>query len=143
MNGIVNYETWIPARTMQYPGVMDLLQKYQARAQAEGVDPLGYYMPPWAYAYLQVLGQAIAEAKTLDDAKLADHMHKAAFSTVVGDIRFGPEGEWTDSRMLQVQYRNITSNALDEFKDMSKQPILTPSDLKTGDLVYPYASAKG
>jgi branched-chain amino acid transport system substrate-binding protein len=45
LNGIVNYETWIPAPTMQFPGSMELLKKYQARAAAEGVDPLGYYMP--------------------------------------------------------------------------------------------------
>jgi hypothetical protein len=68
MNGIVNYETWIPATTMQYPGVMEVVQKYQARAQAEGADPLGYYMPPWAYAYLQVVEQAVNETKSLDDA---------------------------------------------------------------------------
>src|SRR3954468_11709459 len=49
LNGIVNYETWIPAATMQFPGSMELLRKYQARAAAEGVDPLGYYMPVWAY----------------------------------------------------------------------------------------------
>ena len=55
LNGIVNYETWIPAPTMQFPGSMELLKKYQARAAAEGVDPLGYYMPVWAYAYLQCL----------------------------------------------------------------------------------------
>ena len=57
LNGIVNYETWLPFEKMQFPGSMELLKKYQARAAAEGVDPLGYYMPVWAYAYLQVLGE--------------------------------------------------------------------------------------
>jgi len=57
LNGMVNYDFWLPAPTMQFPGVMDLLQKYQAKAAAEGVDPLGYYMPPYAYAYLQVLAR--------------------------------------------------------------------------------------
>jgi len=28
----------------------DLIKKYQGRAQAEGVDPLGYYMRPWVMA---------------------------------------------------------------------------------------------
>src|SRR5438445_546082 len=74
LNGIVNYETWIPAATMQFLGSMELLKKYQARAAAEGVDPLGYYMPVWAYAYLQVLGDAITATKSLDDAKLADYI---------------------------------------------------------------------
>ena len=60
LNGVVNFETWLPVKSMQFPGSMDLLKKYQDRAKAEGVDPLGYYMPVWAYAYLQVLGNAIA-----------------------------------------------------------------------------------
>src|SRR5271165_6939497 len=28
LNGVVNYETWIPAPTMQFPGSMELLKKY-------------------------------------------------------------------------------------------------------------------
>jgi len=31
------------------------LKTYQSRAPQEGVDPLGYYMAPWAYAQLQVM----------------------------------------------------------------------------------------
>src|SRR5262245_33010856 len=142
MNGIVNYETWIPARTIQYPGVMKVVEKYQARAQAEGVDPLGYYMPPWAYAYLQVVEQAVTETKSLDDGKLADYMRNATFKTVVGDIKFDKEGEWSETRMLTIQYQNIKSTDINEFKDMSKQPILAPANLKTGDNVFPYAEAK-
>src|SRR5438477_1858988 len=83
LNGIVNYETWIPASTLQFPGSMDLLKKYQARAAAEGVDPLGYYMPVWAYAYLQVLGDAIEATKSTKDDVLADYMRKTTFKTVV------------------------------------------------------------
>jgi branched-chain amino acid transport system substrate-binding protein len=142
MNGIVNYETWIPAKTIQYPGVMQVVEKYQARAQAEGVDPLGYYMPPWAYAYLQVVEQAVNETKSLDDAKLADYMRNATFKTVVGDIKFDKEGEWSETRMLTIQYQNIKSTDIGEFKDMSKQPILAPANLKTGDVIFPYAEAK-
>src|SRR5262249_31683947 len=29
LNGIVNYETWIPAPKLQFPGSMELLKKYQ------------------------------------------------------------------------------------------------------------------
>ena len=55
LNGFVNYDFWLPVPKMQFPGVEDLIKRYQARAAAEGVDPLGYYMAPWAYAQLQVL----------------------------------------------------------------------------------------
>jgi branched-chain amino acid transport system substrate-binding protein len=44
--------------------------------------------------------------------------------------------------MLQVQFQGIKGNTLDEFKDMSKQPVLTPGKLKTGNVIYPYEKAK-
>ena len=55
LNGIVNYDFWEPAKTLKFPGVDEFLKKYQARAGSEGVDPLGYYLPPFAYANMQVL----------------------------------------------------------------------------------------
>ena len=142
LNGFVNYDTWLPVKTMQYPGVLDVVAKYQARAAAEGVDPLGYYLPPWAYAYLQVLEQAVEGTKSLDDTKLADYVSKNTFKTVIGDVKFGPGGEWTEAKMPQIQYQNIKGNTLDEFKDMSKTPVLTPTSVKTGDVIYPYEKAK-
>jgi branched-chain amino acid transport system substrate-binding protein len=41
LNGFINYELWLPVQKMQFPGVADLISRYQARAPAEGVDPLG------------------------------------------------------------------------------------------------------
>jgi branched-chain amino acid transport system substrate-binding protein len=142
LNGIVNYETWIPAPSMQFPGSMDLLRKYQARAAAEGVDPLGYYMPVWAYAYLQVLGDAIEATKSLDDDQLADYIRKTTFKTVVGEVAFGDKGEWAQERMLLIQFQNIKGNSIDEFRDLSTEVILFPSRYKSGELIYPYADAR-
>ena len=48
------------------------LQVYQSRAAAEGVDPLGYYLGTWGYAYLEVLADAINGTKSIDDDKIAD-----------------------------------------------------------------------
>jgi len=142
LNGIVNYDTWIPASTLQYPGILEVVRKYQEAAAKQGADPLGYYLPPWAYAYLQVMEQAITATKSLDDNKLADYIGKTTFKTVVGDIKFGPGGEWTTSRFLQVQYHGIKGNDLAEFKDMSKITVLTPTDVATGKVIYPYEKAK-
>jgi branched-chain amino acid transport system substrate-binding protein len=137
LNGIVNFDMWLPAKTLMFTGSQDLLDKYQARAGGEGVDPLGYFIPPWAFSYLQVLGEAVQGTKSLDDGKLADYIKGNAFDTVVGRIEFGPDGEWKASRVLQVQYRDLKSNDLDEFKDMSKQIIVSPIALKTGEMIYP------
>ena len=143
LNGFVNYETWVPDKKMMYEGTEDFFKKYQARAQAAGVDPLGYYLGGWGYAYIQLLGQAVTGAKTLDDAKLADYIKKNTFNTIHGPIKFGKGGEWAEGRMLQVQYHGIKQGAgLDAWRGMDTQTVLTPADLKTGDLIYPYEKAK-
>jgi len=36
LNGIVNYDFWIPAKTMLFPGVDDFLKKYQDKATGRG-----------------------------------------------------------------------------------------------------------
>ena len=142
LNGFINYEFWLPVQKMQFPGVADLISRYQARAASEGVDPLGYYMPPWAYAQLQVLQQAVEATKALDDAELADYIRAHAFTTVVGEIKFGSKGEWAQSRVLQVQYQNIKGHEIAQFKDMSTQVVVAPSEYASGEVIYPYERAK-
>jgi len=41
---------------MMYAGTEDFFKKYQGKAASAGVDPLGYYLGGWGYAYAQVLG---------------------------------------------------------------------------------------
>jgi branched-chain amino acid transport system substrate-binding protein len=142
LNGIANYDFWIPAPTMHFAGALDFLKRYQQEAPKQGVDLLGYYIPTWAYAQLEVLGQAVAGAKTLDQNKLAEYLQTHTFKTLVGDVKFGKNGEWAEERMLQVQFQNIKSNAIDEFKDMSKTVIVTPAKYQTGKPIYPYADAR-
>jgi branched-chain amino acid transport system substrate-binding protein len=142
LNGWTNYETWVPAKNMMFEGTEEFLKKYQARAGAEGVDPLGYYLGTWGYAYIQVLGDAVQATKSIDDIKLADYIGKTTFKTIMGDVKFGAKGEWAESRMLQVQYHDIKSNTLDQFRGMDTQTVLTPQPFKTGDVIYPYEKAK-
>src|SRR5689334_20456815 len=107
LNGIVNYDFWIPAKTLQFPGVMDFLKKYQAKAAKEGVDPLGYYLAPWAYTYMQVLAEAVEGTKGLDQNKLADWLRSHTFKTVMGDVAFGEDGEMAESYSKMVQYQHL------------------------------------
>ena len=142
LNGILDYDWWIPAPTMQFPGIIEFLKKYQAKAPGEGIDPLGWYLPPFAYANLQVLGEAIEGAKTLDQAKLADYIRSHPFNTIVGDISFGKDGEWSKPRVLEVQWQNIKSNNIDEFKDTKTEAILEPEEFRTGSVIAPYSGSE-
>jgi branched-chain amino acid transport system substrate-binding protein len=142
LNGFVNYDFWLPVPKMHFAGVDDLMKTYQARAQAEGVDPLGYYMAPWAYAQLQVLQQAIEATKSLDDGKLGEYIRANTFKTAVGDVKFGPKGEWAQSRVLQVQFQNVKGNTVDQFRDVTTQVVVAPADYESGKVIYPYEKAK-
>jgi branched-chain amino acid transport system substrate-binding protein len=142
LNGWVNYDTWVPSKQMMLPSTEEFLKKYQARAGAEGVDPLGYYLGTWGYAYIQVLGDAVEATKSLKDDTLADYIRKTTFKTIMGDIKFGKNGEWEKGRMLQVQYHDIKSGELDQFRGMDNQTVLTPAEYKTGDVIYPFEKAK-
>jgi branched-chain amino acid transport system substrate-binding protein len=142
LNGWTNYDFWLPVPKMDFPGVADLMKKYQAKAAAEGVDPLGYYMAPWGYAQMQLLQQAVEATKSLDDAKLGDYLRANTFKTVVGDVKFGAQGEWAQSRVLQVQFQNVKGNDVGQFKDISTQVVVSPAEYESGKVIYPYEKAK-
>ena len=142
LNGVINYDNWVPStRLMAQAG--DFFKKYQARAAGQGVDPLGYYLGGWGYAYLQVLAQAVEGTKSIDDAKLADYFRNNAVNSIMAEgVRFGKNGEWVKDHQLQVQYHDITDAAsLETWRGMSYQTVLTPAADKTGDAIYPYANA--
>ena len=143
MNGIVLGESFVPSPKLDFPGLKDVLTRYQAKAPDLKIDPLGHSFVPFGYAAGQVLAQAVEGTKSLDHTKLADYMHKAKFSTVVGDISFGQDGEWSKSRQFFTQFRGVVSNGgMDQFRDGSRQVILWPAEYKTGDIIYPYDAAK-
>jgi branched-chain amino acid transport system substrate-binding protein len=142
LNGIVAYDVYQPEPTMNFPGIADFLKRYQARAPAAGVDPLGYYLPPYSYAEMQILAQAINAVGSLDQAKIAAYIHATKFSTIVGDVKFADNGEWEKSRVLFVQYQNIVGNDIEQFRQPGKVVILYPPEYRSGKFIYPYSDIK-
>jgi branched-chain amino acid transport system substrate-binding protein len=142
LNGFVNFAYWLPAPKLQFPGSMEFLSKYQARAKAEGVDPIGYYVAPWAYADLQILGAAVEATNSLEGAKLGPYMHATTFKTIVGDVAFGPGGEWATPRQFMIQFQNVKSNDVGQFTGTDHLVVVGPEELKSGDLIYPFQNAR-
>jgi len=142
LNGIVNYNTYVPEKTMEFPGVKDFLSRYAAKAAEAKVDPLGYYLPPFDYAIGQMLEQAITATKSLDQKKLANYLRTHEMKTIVGPIRFGKDGEWATPRVIMIQFRGIVDKNVDQFRQPGKQVILAPAAYKTGELVEPFAKAR-
>jgi branched-chain amino acid transport system substrate-binding protein len=109
LNGFVNYEYWQPAPSMMFPGVQQFLKTYQARAGEAGVDLLGHYMAPFAYAQMQVVAQAVKATGGLDDARISKYARDSTFDTVVGTVKFGANGEWAEP------YARVAAGALALF----------------------------
>jgi branched-chain amino acid transport system substrate-binding protein len=138
LNGVVNFHFYVPSEKMNFPGIAQFLSKFQAQAKDAGVDPLGFYQPPFAYAAMQVLEQAVKATGTLDDDKLAAYIHKTAFQTIVGEIKFNDLGEWAVARPIMLQFQNVQGAGLDQFKTGHKQVIVSPPQYKDGELRHPY-----
>ncbi len=142
LNGVVVQQNWVPAPTLRFPGVMEFLARYQARASAAGVDPLGIFLPPWAYARMQVLQQAIEGAGSVDDARLADIARTRTFKTVIGDVAFGKDGEWAVPRMIVTQFQGIQGHDLEQFKRPDVEVVLLPAAYRSGTLISPYRNKR-
>jgi branched-chain amino acid transport system substrate-binding protein len=139
LNRVVNYHFFVPSPKMSFPGIEAFLKKYQAQAKDAGVDPLGFYQPPFAYAAMQVLEQAVKATGTLNDDVLAEYIHKSAFNTIVGEIRFNELGEWATARPIMVQFQNVQGSGMEQFMAGRRQVIVHPPQYKDGELDYPFA----
>jgi branched-chain amino acid transport system substrate-binding protein len=140
VNGIVNYNTYVPG--MEYEGIDRFLSRYSKRAIEAKVDPLGFYLPPFEYAIGQMLEQAIAAARSLQDRAIADYLRSNEMKTIVGPIRYGPDGEWAQPRVIMTQFQGVKDRNLEQFRKPRVQAILFPEELKNGQLRAPFEQAR-
>jgi branched-chain amino acid transport system substrate-binding protein len=140
LNGIVNYNSYVPG--MKFPGIEEFLARYAKKAAEEKVDPLGFYLPPFNYAIGQMLEQAVTATKSLDHKTLANYLRTHEMKTIVGPIRYGPDGEWANPRVVQAQFRGVAANDMEQFRKPGKQVILYPPEYKTGDVITPFEKAR-
>jgi branched-chain amino acid transport system substrate-binding protein len=118
---------------MQYPGVMDFIKRYQERAKAAGVDPIGNYAAPWAYAELQILGQAVEATKSTAGEKLGPYIHATTFKTIIADVKFGESGEWAQPRMLAAQFQHVKGNDIEQLRARIKWSLSRPPSTKAAN----------
>jgi branched-chain amino acid transport system substrate-binding protein len=141
-NGLVIAETFVPSSKLNFASLDDVMKRYQAEAPKLKTDPLGYAFVPFGYAAGQVLQQAVTETRSLDHDQLAAYVHTHSFKTVVGEVSFGKDGEWSKPRQLLTQFQNVEPNSVDQFRSGAKQPILWPPEYADGKMIYPYESAR-
>jgi branched-chain amino acid transport system substrate-binding protein len=139
LNGLVNYNFWVPTPATLNPEISAFLARYQVEAAKQGVDLLGYYLPPFAYAEMQVLGDAVNGAGTLDDDKLTAYLHAHTFHTILGDIAFGDDGDWKEAKIVFEQFHDVQGNDVDQFRGGKSETILQPASMRSGTLIEPYS----
>ncbi|MBN2051784.1 MAG: amino acid ABC transporter substrate-binding protein [Spirochaetales bacterium] len=139
LNGVCACCYYVPEPTIQFGNVEDFLETYQSRAAVEGVDPLGYYNPPWAYSSMDTLLKAIEATGSLDQTVVGDYILANGWDSVVGKGAWDPagSGEIAESRGFLVQWRGIESNDLSEFMVPGKQVIIAPEEYQSGPMLWP------
>jgi branched-chain amino acid transport system substrate-binding protein len=142
LNDIVVYDFWLPWAGFATDEGRAFVKKYQTKAADAGVDLLGYYLPPFGYAMMQVVAQAVTATGGTDDDKLAEYARKSTFKTVVGDIKFNPDGEWQTAQVMAVQFQGVTGNGVEQFTNPKTEVILWPKQYRTGNIIYPYDPKK-
>jgi|SRR6266849_2806390 len=88
------------------------------------------------------LAQAITAVGNTDDAALSGYTRKATFETVVGNVTFGEGGSWARPRVLTVQFQNIESNNISEFRRPNTQAVVYPPNTASATMIHPYAKAR-
>jgi branched-chain amino acid transport system substrate-binding protein len=142
LNGVVNYNTWLPEPSMSNDGTKAFFEKYTKRAIEAKVDPLGYYLAPFGYASGQMIEQAIKAVGSLDQKALAKYLREHEHKTIVGPIAFAADGERKETATLQAQFRGVVDKNIEQFRKPGVQVILYPAKLKSGDLVTPFEAAR-
>jgi branched-chain amino acid transport system substrate-binding protein len=142
LNGVVNYNSWLPEQSMYYDGTKEFFETYSKRAVEAKVDPLGYYLAPFGYASGQLVEQAIKAVGSLDQKALAKYLRENTHKTIVGPITFAADGEWKETGTLQAQFRGVVDKNIEQFRTPGKQVILFPEKLKSGDLITPFEAAR-
>jgi len=59
LNGVVNFNTWLPEPSMYFDGTKTFFETYAKRAVEAKVDPLGYYLAPFGSRWGQMIEQAV------------------------------------------------------------------------------------
>ena len=105
---------------VKFPGVDKLNAAYQAKLGRPADIEVGS-----AYASIQILASAIEKAGTLDPTKIRDAIAATDMMTVIGKIKFRPDGTVIDPCPAVAQWLG------------GSQKLVWPKDFRETTLVYP------
>jgi branched-chain amino acid transport system substrate-binding protein len=142
LNGVVNYNSWLPEPNLYFDGTKAFFETYAKRAVEAKVDPLGYYLAPFGYVMGQLIEQAVGATKSLDQKGLAKYLRENEHKTIAGPVAFSADGERKENATLMAQFRKVVDKDVEQFRGPGKQVILFPEKWKTGELISPFEVAR-
>ena len=142
LNGIVNYETWVPSEKLMTPAPTRSSRSIR-RAPAPKASTRSATISAAGAMPISVLGQAIEgdqEHRRRQDRRLPP---QDTIQDHHGRLKFGTDGEWAKSGMLQVQYHGIKRR---RRRPLEGHELLRPCSRRRtsrpATLIYPYEKAK-
>ena len=141
LNGYMNYDFWLPTKSLMFKGTAEFMAKYQERAAKAAVDPLGYCSRRLATRISTCLARRSRRPRpsTMPSSPTTSARPRSRPLSVTS---LGKGGEWAKSRVFQAQFRGIKGNGVDQFKNPETLPIITPAEYKSGDVIYPFEKAR-
>ncbi len=103
----------------KFPGNAEMVARHQAKFNKPAQGVTGS-----AYATIQIIANAVARAKSLDRDKLRDAIAATDLTTVIGQVKFNPDGTGQVVTVVS-QYQN------------GVQRLIWPRDQAAVQLVYP------
>ena len=143
LNGIVNYDTYVPEPTMNFPGVNEFLKTYQEKAPAAGVDL--HRILPAAICLRADAGSGPGRHHGRQHRPGQDRGRAAQ-----GNVQHHRRRDQVRSRRRMAEEPDTDhpvpghpAGDINQFKQAGKQVILHPNESKSGNLIEPYTKARG
>ena len=143
LNGIVVYDFWLPWAGFASDEGRDFVKKYQTKSADAGVDLLGYYLPPFGYARMQV-DRAGGEGDRRHRRRQAGRVSRARTPSRPWSATSSstPKANGRRPRSWPCSSRASKATASTSSRDPKTEVILWPTKYKTGNIIYPYDPKK-
>jgi branched-chain amino acid transport system substrate-binding protein len=144
LNGIVNYETWVPSPKLMAPAA-GFFQ------EIPGARPRPRHRPTWLLSRRMGLRLSAGARRRNRGGEERQRRRRGGLSAQPR-VRYhhGVRHQVRQERRMDKRpwlagpiSRHYRCGDLETWRGMSYQTVLTPADEKTGDLIYPYEKALG
>jgi len=141
LNGVVNYNSWLPEQSMYYDGTKAFFETYAKRPRSQGRS-----------AGLLSCAVRLRQRSTRRAGHQGDGVARPEGHRKISARQRAQDHRWPDrvfggrraqgTATLQAQFRGVVDKNIEQFRGPGKQVILFPDKLKSGDLVSPFEAAR-